>query len=110
MYNIANTNDRAIGAETLKICVSVPLSCIGAALGREMANAIQLAVDGTNAAGGIYGKPIEAVILDDKATEEDGERLVKELVDDPATLAAIGHYNSNVTLRVAPIYSAGGCH
>ncbi|TPL97201.1 ABC transporter substrate-binding protein [Mesorhizobium sp. B2-3-11] len=92
----------------LKIGVGVPLGGMGETLGREMANAIQLAVDGANEAGGINGHRIEAVVLDDKGREEDGERVVKEFVRNAAAVAAIGHYNSNVTLHVAPLYAAAG--
>lgn len=95
-------------SEALKIGVGVPLSGMGAALGREMANAVQLAVEETNAAGGIGGRPIAAVVMDDKGREDEGARVVERLLGDSAVVAAVGHYNSNVTLRVAPLYSAAG--
>ena len=103
-----STSKRATADTPLKIGVGVPLSGIAAALGREMANAVQLAFDEANDAGGINGRPIEAVILDDQGREEEGEALVKAFVDDTAAVAAVGHYNSNVTLRVAPLYAAAG--
>jgi branched-chain amino acid transport system substrate-binding protein len=105
--HMESTSKRATTAP-LKVGVGVPLSGIGAALGREMANAVRLALDEENDVGGINGRAIEAVILDDKGREEEGEAVVKAFVDDTAAVAAIGHYNSNVTLRVASLYAAAG--
>jgi branched-chain amino acid transport system substrate-binding protein len=100
--------NKAISGEKLQIGVGVPLSGRGKALGREMANAVQLAIDEANAAGGLNGRPLEAVILDDQGNEEEGARAVREFLGNPAAVAAIGHYNSNVSLRVAPLYCSAG--
>src|SRR4051812_25220395 len=96
-----STSKRATTDKPLKIGVGVPLSGVDAPLGREMANAVRLALDEANDAGGINGRPVEALILDDKGREEEGETVVKAFADDTAAVAAIGYYNSNVTLRVA---------
>src|SRR4051812_34745611 len=90
------------GAGPLKICVGAPLSGSGAGLGREMVNAIQLAVDEVNddagAASGAKGRRpwLEARVSDDKGDEEAGRRIAEAFVRDPAAVAVIGHYNSNV--------------
>src|SRR5262245_56106817 len=58
-----------------RICavgVGAPLSGPAAELGREMAQAIQLAVDEANAAQDVSGVRIEALIWDDRGDEAKG--------------------------------------
>jgi branched-chain amino acid transport system substrate-binding protein len=94
--------------EKLKIGIGAPLSGRGEALGAEMVNAIQLTIDEANSSGGVAGLLVEGVVRDDKGDEAEGERVAVSFVGDPDVLAVIGHYNSNVTLRTAPLYSAAG--
>jgi ABC-type branched-subunit amino acid transport system substrate-binding protein len=56
----------------MKIGVGVPLSGMGSALGREMAQAIELAVDDANSRAGRDGIVITLSILDDNGSEQAG--------------------------------------
>jgi branched-chain amino acid transport system substrate-binding protein len=95
-------------AEIIRVGIGAPLSGNGSALGREMTQAIELALDETNATGGIGGTRVIAVPQDDKGDEAAGLEVARSFACDQALLAVIGHYNSNVTLCVAPIYQDAG--
>ncbi|KGM34956.1 branched-chain amino acid ABC transporter substrate-binding protein [Inquilinus limosus] len=86
---------------TVKLGVSAPLSGRGAVLGREMAQAVRLAVE----EAGASGLRVELVERDDRGEEQAGLAVARGFADDPAVLAVIGPYNSNVALPAAPLYS-----
>jgi branched-chain amino acid transport system substrate-binding protein len=95
---------------TVKIGVAQPLSGPLAALGADMKNGVQLAVDELNAKGfKIDGKAIriEVVSVDDKASAETGRAVAQSLVD-AHPVAVVGHLNSGVSIAAAPVYAAAG--
>ncbi|MGB4115340.1 MAG: branched-chain amino acid ABC transporter substrate-binding protein [Polaromonas sp.] len=96
--------------DTIKIGVAQPLSGGLAALGKDLANGVQLAVDELNKEGfKLNGKVVklELVIMDDKANAEEGVKVAKQLVD-AGVIAVVGHLNSGVSIPAAPIYAAKG--
>ncbi len=93
--------------DTVKIGVAQPMSGPLAALGNDMKNGVQLAVDELNAEGfKIDGKPVklEVVAVDDKANADEGMRVAQILVD-AGVVAVIGHLNSGVSIAAAPVYA-----
>lgn len=91
---------------TVRIGIAAPLSARGAALGREMANAATLAVNEINAALG--ARTFEAIIVDDKGTEDGGRKAAQRMIEDSDIAAVIGHYNGNATLAACPAYREAG--
>jgi ABC-type branched-subunit amino acid transport system substrate-binding protein/class 3 adenylate cyclase len=71
-------------------------------------NAVNLAIDELNDNGGIHGRPLNLVTLDDRFEEELPGDLTQTLVDDPAVLAMVGPYTSGQSLHAAPISNAAG--
>jgi len=71
-------------------------------LGIASRNAVQMAVDEANAAGGINGRKIELVIRDDKRSTEGGEEAARALVNEKVT-AIIGPILSVVASGVVPV-------
>jgi branched-chain amino acid transport system substrate-binding protein len=96
------------GGRTIRIGIGAPLSGNASILGREMTQAIQIAIDEVNSDGGIAGTFIESRILDDKGSESEGLKVANAFASDEKLLAVIGHYNSDVTLCAAPIYQNAG--
>lgn len=93
--------------DTVKIGVAQPMSGPLAALGNDMKNGVQLAVDEINASGfKIDGKPVklEVVAVDDKANADEGKKVAQTLVD-AGVVAVVGHLNSGVSIAAAPIYA-----
>lgn len=91
----------------IKIGVAQPLTGNLAALGKDLLNGVQLAVEELNKEGvKINGKTVtfEVVAVDDRANAETGKEVAKQLVD-AGVVAVIGHLNSGVSIAAAPIYA-----
>ena len=96
--------------DTIKIGVAQPLSGGLAALGKDLANGVQLAITELNKEGfKLNGKVVtlEMVAMDDKANPEEGVKVAQQLVD-AGVIAVVGHLNSGVSIPAAPIYAAKG--
>ena len=96
--------------DTIKIGVAQPLTGGLAALGKDLANGVQLAVNELNKEGfKLNGKVVtlELVVMDDKANAQEGVKVAQQLVD-AGVIAVIGHLNSGVSIAAAPIYAAKG--
>ena len=94
--------------DTIKIGVAQPLSGPEAALGQDLLNGVNLAVDELNKGGyTVDGKRVtlEVVAVDDKADAATGKAVAQQLVD-AGVVAVIGHLNSGVSIEAAPIYAA----
>lgn len=87
------------------IAVVSPLTGLAGPLGIEMAQAAGLAVV-THAASTAAGVQVEC--HDDEGDRHTGCRIARALAGRPEVLGVIGHYNSDITLLAAPIYSAAG--
>jgi branched-chain amino acid transport system substrate-binding protein len=96
--------------DSIKIGVAQPLSGPLSALGKDLLNGVQLAVNELNKANfSIDGKRVtlEVMSLDDKADAATGKAVAQQLVD-AGVVAVIGHLNSGVSIEAAPIYAAAG--
>jgi branched-chain amino acid transport system substrate-binding protein len=96
--------------DSIKIGVAQPLSGPLAALGKDLLNGVQLAVNELNKANfSIEGKRVtlEVMSVDDKADAATGKAVAQQLVD-AGVVAVVGHLNSGVSIETAPIYAAAG--
>ena len=96
--------------DTIKIGVAQPLTGGLAALGKDLTNGVQLAVDELNKEGFKLNRKVvklELVIVDDKASPEEGVKVAQQLVE-AGVIAVVGHLNSGVSIPAAPIYAAKG--
>ena len=92
---------------TIKIGVAQPLTGNLAALGQDLLNGVNLAVEELNKEGfKIGGKAVtfEVIAVDDRANADTGKEVAKQLVD-AGVVAVIGHLNSGVSIAAAPIYA-----
>ncbi len=64
-------------------------------------NAMQMAVDEINQAGGVLGSKLEFIFRDDGATPADASRVADELVNRDKVALLLGTFLSNVGLAVA---------
>ncbi len=97
-----------LAGQEIHIGVGGPLTTGAASFGVEMRQAVQLAVDERNAAGGILGAKILTDAIDDAADSQKGEAAARHFCDDPADLAVVGHVNSGVTIAASTIYDGCG--
>lgn len=96
--------------DSIKIGVAQPLSGPLSALGKDLLNGVQLAVNELNKANfSIEGKRVtlEVMSVDDKADAATGKAVAQQLVD-AGVVAVVGHLNSGVSIEAAPIYAAAG--
>lgn len=96
--------------DTVRIGVAQPMSGPLAALGADMKNGAQMAVNELNAKGfKIDGKAVKLEILsgDDNSKADTGKVVAKTLVEGKV-VAVIGHLDSSVSIAAAPVYAEAG--
>lgn len=74
-----------------------------ATFGQSTDQGIRLAVDEFNAAGGIKGKQVRLVTMDDQGKAEDAASVVTRLIDQEGVVALLGEVASSRSLAAAPI-------
>jgi branched-chain amino acid transport system substrate-binding protein len=92
--------------ESVTIALEAPLSGPQASNGRDMLRGVQLAVRQANQRGGVLGRTIEILRLDDKADPSLARQVANRAIGAEA-VAVIGPYNSSVGLVNLPLYVAG---
>mgnify|MGYP005842888133 FL=1 len=68
----------------------------------------KLALQERNENGGIGGRWVELVALDDQNSHDVAARRAREIALDPGVLGAIGHLSSDSALGAAPVYREAG--
>jgi branched-chain amino acid transport system substrate-binding protein len=79
-----------------------------ATFGISTKNAIDLAIEETNAAGGIEGKTIRVIVEDDQGRPEEAATAVRKLVEQDRVIAVLGEVASSRSLAGAPICQNAG--
>jgi branched-chain amino acid transport system substrate-binding protein len=97
-----------LAGQEIRIGVAGPLTTPSATFGVEMRQAVDLAIDERNGAGGLLGGKVVAEVIDDQANAEKGKAAAKALCDDPRVLAVVGHVNSGVMLASEKVYADCG--
>ncbi|MBD1931512.1 MULTISPECIES: ABC transporter substrate-binding protein [Cyanophyceae] len=72
----------------------------------EVLRGVALAQNEINQAGGINGVLLKVAIANDNNQEEQAKKIASALVDNKDVLGVVGHWASQVTLAVAPIYDS----
>jgi branched-chain amino acid transport system substrate-binding protein len=81
----------------------MPLTGDTANFGISSSNAIRMAADEVNAAGGINGKQIELLIQDDRSDPTEAANIATKFVSQDEVHAILGEVGSTRTLAAAPI-------
>lgn len=89
--------------QTIKIGHEVALTGPNATWGQSEANAVQMAVEKVNAAGGVLGKKIEVVAYDNRADRLEAVNVAKRLVEQDKVVAIIGPAQSGVTNAIREV-------
>jgi branched-chain amino acid transport system substrate-binding protein len=69
-----------------------------------MLNGTQIAIDEWNAKGGVLGKQIEPVVLDDGGDPQKAVTTAQSLID-AGVVAVVGHFNSGCTIPASNLYN-----
>jgi branched-chain amino acid transport system substrate-binding protein len=95
------------GGTTYKIAYQGPLSGDNVALGENMQNGIQLAINEANESGE-YDFAIEYVAADDQGSETQATAAAQSAIDDGDVMAVIGPAFSGPANVAAPLYEQAG--
>ena len=79
-----------------------------ATFGQSTNNAIQLAFEQINAAGGVLGKKVRVIVEDDQSKPEEAATAVTKLINQNHVVAMLGEVSSSRSLAAAPICQANG--
>ena len=96
------------GGGTIKIATQSPLSGSMSAVGSDMKNAAQMALEQLSGPLTEMGFKIELAPYDDQGVPDTGVANAKNIVADPAILCIVGHYNSGVQIPSSEEYHAAG--
>ncbi|MDI6783938.1 MAG: branched-chain amino acid ABC transporter substrate-binding protein [bacterium] len=91
-------------SNVIRIGVVAPLTGDQAEIGIDLKNGAVMAVEEANAAGGILGKKLELVPMDDKHDPKEAVAVAQRLITDPAVVAVVGHLNSNCSIPASKKY------
>ena len=97
-----------VGQTVIKIATQSPLSGGMSAVGTDIKNGAQLAVEQLSGPLAKLGFKIELAAFDDQGNPDTGVANAKSIVADPAVLAIVGHYNSGVQIPSSEEYHAAG--
>ncbi|MEO6392536.1 MAG: ABC transporter substrate-binding protein [Pyrinomonadaceae bacterium] len=73
-----------------------------ASFGVASVNGIRMATDEINQSGGVLGRPIELIVLDDEGFPADASRVVRKLINEYQVVALLGEVASTNSLAAAP--------
>lgn len=94
--------------DVIKIGGIAPLTGDVAVYGNAAKNGAQLAIDQYNANGGVLGKQIQYIVLDDKGDPTEAVNAYNKLVSSEKVSAIIGAVTSKPTLTIAPLAAKEG--
>ena len=95
------------GSSDFRVGLEAPLSGEQSVLGKGMLEGAQLAAAQLNDDGGIRGKQVEIVPIDDAADPETGVKAAKAAIADGLD-GIVGPYNSGVGIETLPLYIKAG--
>lgn len=100
---------QAPAACPVKLGATVPLSAPGSVTGGEaMRDAIRIAEDNINKAGGVLGCPVQVVIVDDEGLPERGRAVMERLITQDRVVAVGGGYHSSVGVANMQVADSAG--
>ncbi len=95
-------------ADTIKIAVPSPYTGSAAGFGENVKAGVEMKVAEVNAAGGVNGKKIEAVYLDEQCEPREAATVSSSIVNDDEIVGIVGHLCSSAHLAALPAYVREG--
>ena len=90
--------------QVVKIGVEGPITGPLAKMGQELANAVKLAAEDWNKKGGVLGKKIEVIELDDQNNPQAGVSAAEKAVADPAVLGVVIGVASAICIPASEVF------
>jgi len=92
--------------DPIKVGTIFPLSGGAGPDGQSVTNAVKLAIEQLNQAGGLLGRKITLISKDDESTPAVGVSRANEMISEKADVVIEG-WNSPVTLAMQPVLGPG---
>ena len=92
------------GSSKHTLAASIPLTGNLMQYGISYQNALKMAVDDFNAAGGLNGEDVILEINDDKGEQKEAINLANKIVEEKDVFAVVGSFGSSVSMAAAPVY------
>jgi branched-chain amino acid transport system substrate-binding protein len=99
-------NTQAQAHNPLKIAVVVPIGK-SENIAKEMLRGVAQRQQEINQQGGINGRYLQVVVVNDNNDPQKAAEVAQQLVNDPSILAVVGHNSSDATLGAAPYDEKG---
>src|SRR5512147_3154292 len=94
----------AASGNVIKVATQSPLSGDQSAIGVDIKNGAELAVDQLKGPIEAMGFKVQLAPYDDQANPDIGVNNAKQIVADPTILCVDGHYNSGVQIPSSEVY------
>lgn len=94
--------------EALKIGLVAPFEGARRQLGYDVLAAVRIAVREQNDAGGVHGRPVIVVALNDEDHAEQARWQAHKMALDPAVIGVLGHWSRETTEAALSIYQEAG--
>lgn len=91
---------------SIRLGMSTPLSGTAGTYGRQMKDGIEAYFDKVNAAGGVHGRKLQLVTLDDGYETSAAVSNTKRLIEKEKVFALMGFYGTSPTQAVMPVIEA----
>ncbi|MFZ5811439.1 MAG: ABC transporter substrate-binding protein [Thermodesulfobacteriota bacterium] len=98
----------ALAGDVIKIAVPSPYTGSAAGFGENVKAGVTLKVEEINAAGGINGKKVEAVYLDEQCEPREAATVSTKIANDKDIVGIVGHLCSSAHLAALPTYVREG--
>ena len=98
----------AAAQDSYKIGFNAPLTGFAAADGNSALNGAQLAVEQINGAGGVGGRMLELVVMDDQADPKQAVPVATKLIESDGVVMGISGSYSGATRAAAGVYQSSG--
>ncbi len=86
------------------LAASIPLTGNLMQYGTSYQNALTMAVNDFNEAGGLDGEDVILEINDDKGDQKEAINLANKIIEEEDVFAVVGSYGSSVSMAAAPVY------
>lgn len=93
----------ATAADPIKVGFVGGISGFCASTIQPAVDAVKLAVEEVNAAGGINGRPMEVIFRDSKSKPDEGAKQARDLIENEHVHMLMGPCSSSVWLAISPI-------
>ena len=106
--SVLSLADPGVTDSSILLGMSAPLSGPNGAYGQDMRQTIETYFDSINKSGGLHGRKLELVVLDDGYETERAVANTKTLINDKNVFALLSFYGSSPTTQAVRLQVRSG--